>query len=321
MLGNPSDGYEGKAISVIVRDYHATVYLEECEKIIFRHVSNVGSTFDSLNDVDDELDGQKEVDGGIRLLASATRRFVNFFKMNGISKFDTFSASFDSNIPREVGLAGSSAIVIAMLKALCLWHSVEIEPDVMASLALAAETDLGISAGLQDRVIQCFEGAMYMDFAPEVCVTLADLQIGKYQRVDPNIFQNLYISFASDLHESTEVLHSDLKSRYQSGDRIVVQTLNQIAKLAEVGRHAIENNETDQLAQLIDKNFDLRRAICKLNPEHIRMVETARSFGASAKYCGSGGAIIGLADESCFEELKSAMQSLGCHTFRPTTSE
>ncbi len=36
-----------------------------------------------------------------------------------------------------------------------------------------------------------------------------------------------------------------------------------------------------------------RRSIMNLSPQHIAMVETARSLGASAKYTGSGGAIIG----------------------------
>ena len=45
----------------------------------------------------------------------------------------------------------------------------EIPLHVQPSLVLSVETDeLGIVAGLQDRVIQVYEGLVYMDFAREV---------------------------------------------------------------------------------------------------------------------------------------------------------
>jgi hypothetical protein len=37
-------------------------------------------------------------------------------------------------------------------------------PAAPPAQVLACETDLGITAGLQDRVIQCYEGVVYMDF-------------------------------------------------------------------------------------------------------------------------------------------------------------
>ena len=40
--------------------------------------------------------------------------------------------------------------------------------------------------------------------------------------------------------------------------------------------------------------YDLRRTIMPIAPENHRMVEAARSTGASAKFAGSGGAICGL---------------------------
>ena len=59
-----------------------------------------------------------------------------------------------TSIPRGVGLGGSSAIVIAVLRALCALHGTELDPARMAELALAIETeDLAIAAGPQDRVV------------------------------------------------------------------------------------------------------------------------------------------------------------------------
>ena len=49
------------------------------------------------------------------------------------------------------------------------------------------------------------------------------------------------------------------------------------------------------------------------------IVEEARSAGASAKFAGSGGAIVGLyEDESQFRRLSAALALIGCTTIKPT---
>lgn len=49
------------------------------------------------------------------------------------------------------------------------------------------------------------------------------------------------------------------------------------------------------------------------------MVMTARSVGVSAKFAGSGGAIVGTyQDDSQFAEFVHALARIGCKTFRPT---
>jgi len=72
------------------------------------------------------------------------------------------------------------------------------------------------------------------------------------------------------------------------------------------------------MAQLINRNFDLRRSILNIAPGNIDMVETARSVGASAKFTGSGGAIIGTyIDESMFENLTKTMQKKEIEVIKP----
>ena len=63
-------------------------------------------------------------------------------------------------------MAGSSAIIVATLRCLMEFYGVEIPRQVPPSLVLSVETEeLGIAAGLQDRVVQVYEGLVYMDFA------------------------------------------------------------------------------------------------------------------------------------------------------------
>jgi glucuronokinase len=67
------------------------------------------------------------------------------------------AATWSTTIPRW-GLAASSAVVIATLRALLHWWGETSEPAEMAPLALAAERDeLGIAAGSMDRAVQSFD--------------------------------------------------------------------------------------------------------------------------------------------------------------------
>ena len=51
------------------------------------------------------------------------------------------------------------------------------------------------------------------------------------------------------------------------------------------------------------------------------MVMTARRSGASAKFAGSGGAIVGTyVDEEQYRRLRSDLSEIGSVTFRPTVA-
>lgn len=69
---------------------------------------------------------------------------------------------------------------------------------------------------------------------------------------------------------------------------------------------------------MIDTNFDTRRSICQLLSGHIDMIERARRVGATAKFAGSGGAIVGsYRDEAMFAELRKELGQIRCVVFKP----
>jgi glucuronokinase len=85
------------------------------------------------------------------------------------------------------------------------------------------------------------------------------------------------------------------------------------AGLAEAGKAAIAARDWERLDQLMNRNFDLRRAVCPLNPRHVAMVEAARSAGCSAKFSGSGGAIVGTyRTPADLLALRTALEPLEC---------
>lgn len=319
LVGNPSDGYGGRTISLIVKDFCAEVVLYEWEELEIILSQDDRSRFQSISELqhDVELHGYY---GGVRLVKATIKRFAEYCWKKRIQLHDrNFSVRYQSNIPRAVGLAGSSAIIVATLRALMGFYRVEIPEDVQPSLALSVETgELGIAGGLQDRVIQVYEGLVYMDFAPAQARQIDGLTCGLYERISPDDLPPVYIAYSSEAGEPTEVLHAPLRASYNEGDLAVVNAMTEFARIADESRDAILAGETARLHQLIDENFDLRQSICNLSPNHVAMVNAARSVGASAKFAGSGGAIVGTYPEGRFGELTVCLNALGCHVIRPT---
>ena len=318
-MGNPSDGYNGKTISIIVENFFAEVVLYEWEDVELIFSQEDHSRFGSIRELveDVELHGYY---GGIRLVKATIRKFVSYCDRQGHQLHDgNFSVRYSTNIPRQVGLAGSSAIVVATLRVLMEFYDITIPESVQPSLVLSVETEeLGITAGLQDRVIQVFGGCVFMDFAEDRIVEQCGYRCGSYERIDPSLLPPLYIAYSTDFSEPTEVFHNELRARFDQQQEDVVSAMQTFAELAVESRAAIIAGDHDQLSDLIDRNFDMRASICRLPARHVEMVEVARAAGASAKFAGSGGAIIGTyRDTDMFRDLKSRLEAIGCEVFQP----
>jgi glucuronokinase len=318
-MGNPSDGYHGKTISLSVRNFHAEVVLYEWEDVEIVLTRQSRSRFSSVRDLvrDVQLHGYY---GGIRLIRATIKKFVEYCDQQGHVLHDrNFSIRFETTIPRQVGLAGSSAIIVATLRCLMEFYQVEIALDVQPSLVLAVEKDeLGLPAGLQDRVIQVYEGLMFMDFAADRMRTLCGFECGTYERLDPALLPPLYLAASEAAAQPGEVPLSDLRARYRSGDPVVLAAMQQFGELTVQARRALETRDVPLLNRLMDANFDLRRTIQPITPKQLELVEVARRCGASAKFAGSGGAIIGIyQDEPMFRRLEEDLQGLGCQVLKP----
>ena len=68
----------------------------------------------------------------------------------------------------------------------------------------------------------------------------------------------------------------------------------------------------------MNANFDRRHEIYRISPRNIKMIEVARSTGASAKFSGSGGAIVGTyKDEETYLRLGEAFKPLNIQALKP----
>lgn len=228
------------------------------------------------------------------MLMAICKIFRNYCKVNKIHLHDgNFTLSYDTNIPRQTGLSGSSAIVCAALNCLLDFYKVRhlIEVDVRPSLVLNAEKELGIVAGLQDRVAQVYGGLVFMDFSKEHMDRLGH---GIYTPMDTSLLPPLHLIYAENPSDSGKV-HSTVRKRWLNGDELIVSSMTEVADIALEGRTALLKKNYSKLADLMNRNFDLRRCMFGddvLGVLNLEMVEVARRVGAASKFTGSGGAVI-----------------------------
>ncbi|XP_031484991.1 glucuronokinase 1-like isoform X2 [Nymphaea colorata] len=294
LLGNPSDVYNGRAISFALGNFCATVRLRPSDSLIIQpHPFHDFVQFPSIDSLSDRV--QKEgYYGGVRLLMAICKVFYKYCKENNINlKSGNFTLSYDTNIPRQAGLSGSSAIVCAALNCLLDFYMVRhlVKVEIRPNLILSAENELGIVAGLQDRVAQVYGGLVYMDFSKQ---NMDSLGHGLYTSMDTSLLPPLHVIYAENPSDSGKV-HSSVRKRWLDGDEFIISSMKQVANLAAQGQESLLGKDYTRLAELMNRNFDLRRSMFGddvLGSMNISMVEVARSVGAAAKFTGSGGAVV-----------------------------
>jgi glucuronokinase len=323
LVGNPSDGYHGRTISISVRNFWAEVVLYEWDTVDIVLAEGDRATFGSVQDLarDVRLHGYY---GGIRLIKATIKKFVDYCHAQGVALHRrNFSVRYSTNVPRQVGLAGSSAIIVATLRCLMEFYEVEIPREAQPSFVLRVEQEeLGITAGLQDRVIQVYENLVYMDFSTSLERQVAGLTSYLYEPLDPGLLPPLYLAYHDALSEPTEVFHNNIRERFNRGEPLVVDAMRHVADLARQGREALLSGDAAQLGRVMNENFDTRRSIYNLPPWQIAQIETARRCGASAQFAGSGGAIVGLYHgEDMFEALRRELGAIGSRVIKPIVTD
>lgn len=316
VIGNPSDGYFGKTIAFVFSNFTAKVQLYQTPELEIKPQRLDITSYSNMQALVEDVNYAGYY-GGMRLLKGMIKVFYEYCKNNNVNLASkNFTIRYNSNIPLRLGLAGSSAILTACLKAICLFYEVYITPAVFANLVLSVENnELGISAGLQDRVAQAFEKPVFMDFNKK---TMAKNGYGKYEVLKNITFPNFYIAFRKNLSEGTEFVHNNLKARFNIGEKKVLQAMERWGQITEEFKIALTKNDIELMNKLINENFDLRHSLIPISKGNIEMIELARSTGASAKFTGSGGAIIGIyQDENMFGKLKDILNSHDIDIIKP----
>jgi glucuronokinase len=278
LAGNPSDGYGGAVLATTLAARSATASAWRSPR--------------------------PAIDPPSELVAATVARFAAECVP---AAADATSVRFRTTIPRAVGLGGSSAIVVATLRALSELWSVDLAAIETAQLALRIEVeDLGIAAGLQDRIAQTHEGLTFMDFGRRPPVA---------RPLDPSLLPPLVIAWRGDSGGHSGDVHAPLRDRHAAGEPAVLRGMRTLRRAAHDAADAVAAGDHRTLRCSVDASFDVRRSMLSLDPRHVEMIEAARAAGAAANYAGSGGAIVAVcADGPHRDRVRTGLERISCET-------
>lgn len=160
----------------------------------------------------------------------------------------------------------------------------EVQPQFILDVE---KSELHISAGLQDRVIQVYQGLVFMDFSKDL---MENQGHGLYSYLKPQQkLPKIFLAYLTDPSDSGRI-HSDVYQRWENGDSQVIEGMQKFANLTLEAKEAIEKGDWAQLGHLMDCNFQTRQSIygqACLGRKNLQMIEIARKHGAHCKFPGT----------------------------------
>ncbi len=278
LLGNPSDGYGGRVLAMT-----------------YQHRAWVGAAGTAT------VEPLPLRDAAIEAWQGCTGR-----------PYQGPPLAWGTLIPRQAGLSGSSALIIATLRALGAAAEVPLEGLDLARLAWRVETEhLGIAAGPQDRVVQALEGVLDMDFGPDPW---------RIERLAPGVLPPLLLGWPRSPGEPSGTAHAVLGGRHDRDEPGIRAALGALTALVGQARERARARDPDW-RDLFDRNLALRQALMPIAPPDLEAAQVARSLGAGAKLAGSGGALVATApDADTLSRLAERWHQLGRQTLVPQVS-
>ena len=316
LVGNPSDIFGGKVISLLFDAFHAQATVYESPRLTVVPSDRDRTTFDDAEALIGYR-GRFGYYGGICLIEALIVRLHRYCRARGIDlPRRNFTVEYSSDIPFGVGLGGSSAIVTAVFLALMDFYELtdaDIPKPEQPTIVLETETkELGITAGPQDRVIAVYGGVVAMDFSQEAHARNGERH-GDYRPLPPELLPPLFVAWDERLSKSSGIVHNAMRYRAAiEHDPVVIEAMAGKAALVDEAVAALQAGHRDRLGPIMDRDFDLRRSVYDLPADQVRLIDIARRHGSHAKFAGSGGAAIGTCeDDAHLARLTAAYAEAG----------
>ena len=219
---------------------------------------------------------QLPTDGENRLLA----HIVRYFEVDGV-RIATRAAS-----PLGAGIAGSSALNVAVCAALAAWCRADHPAEQLLTLAMNLEArTLGIPTGVQDYRPALYGGISAIELGPAGVRRVA-------LDVDPtDLGRRLVLAYSGD-SRSSGINNWEITRRHIEGDATIVAHFRRIAEIAAATRDALTRHDWTGLARQVMLEWRERRALAPgvTTPAIDRLFAAASGAGATAgKVCGAGG--------------------------------
>jgi D-glycero-alpha-D-manno-heptose-7-phosphate kinase len=219
-----------------------------------------------------ELDGRS----GLTLLALAARHY----------RVANATITTRGESPTGAGIAGSSALAIALCAALARWTGASERPDDLMQVAMNIECQtIHVPTGVQD-----YRPAMYGGIAAIELRADAVARVGL--DVAPHELEQRLVLAYTGAPRNSGTNNWDITKRHLDGDAGVFDALERIRDTAVVMRGALQRGDWDEVGRQIAAEWANRKRLAPgvTTPGIEDLIARARTAGATAaKVCGAGG--------------------------------
>ena len=192
----------------------------------------------------------------------------------------------EATSPLGAGIAGSSALNVAVCAALARWRRFDYSADQLMTLAMNLEAlTLGIPTGVQDYRPALYGGISAIEL-DALGVRHIPLHVNSVE-----FGHSLVLAYSGD-SRSSGLNNWDITKRHIEGNKSISKHFQRIADIASAARHALTQHDWTELARQIRLEWRERKALAPgvTTPAIERLMAQAEAAGALAgKVCGAGG--------------------------------
>ena len=230
---------------------------------------------------------------------------------------------YDSEIPMRSGMAGSTALLVALLKALSVWQGEKMNLYRLAERARYVELNyLKVVCGYQDAYMCTFGGLNYMDFGGKQFYRQAESELfATVESLGVHVSGLPFVLGFTGVQHASSAVHKPLRERWLDGEPAVVAGYKRITEIARMGKKAMILEDWPMLGRLMNDNHAIQRGLGGSGESNERLIQAALEAGAlGAKLAGAGdgGTIIALWPWPDANRLEEALIKAGASAiYRP----
>jgi galactokinase/mevalonate kinase-like predicted kinase len=223
---------------------------------------------------------------------------------------------YESEIPMRSGLAGSTALVVALVRAMFACRGEQPTAYQVAERARYIELNyLKVVCGYQDAYMCTFGGLNYIDFRSKQFYRQAEAEL--FATVEPLATYIPHLPFVlgfTGVQHVSGAVHRPLRERWLDGEAAVVEGYKRITEIAQLGKKALVLADWPALGRLMNENHAIQRDLGGSGESNERLIAAALQAGApGAKLAGAGdgGTIIALWPWPDPARLEEALRAAG----------
>ena len=223
----------------------------------------------------------------------------------GIAHPPACTVRVTSTIPVAAGLGSGAAVSVALVRALSAFMGHPLPDEEVSHIAYEVEKlHHGTPSGIDNTVITYVRPVYFVRAIPGRSKTANLIETFPIRQPFTLVIGDTGVS------SPTSIAVGDVRQAWQTDPARYERLFDAVGTIAEKARQLMESGQSYSLGALMDENHNLLCEMGVSSPELDRLVEAARSSGASgAKLSGAGrgGNMIALADEEKAEAISQAL--------------